>query len=126
MSRDNHCPIFPIHLFFCKQMQTVKKACSDTDPRGTTGLLTLPKPGFSGWLLSCHQPSVVICLLSHWFCTRQQYEETETSNWDALTVGGIPLGVRGKGEVKKQEEFIQLKDILCCECIISHNEPVTT
>lgn len=78
MSRENHCPIFPIHLFFCKQMQTVKKVCSGIDPRGTTWLPTLPKLGFAGCVLSCYQPNIEICPLSHCFYTRQQYEETET------------------------------------------------
>lgn len=45
------------------------------------------------------------------------------SNQDALTVGGV--WVQGKGKVKEAEKFIQLKGILCSECIINYNEPVT-
>lgn len=77
---------FPF-ICFCKQMQTVKKVC--IDPWGTTWLPTLPKLGFAGCVLSCYQPNIDICLLSHCFYTRQQYEETETSNQDALTVDRV-------------------------------------
>lgn len=70
---------FPF-MCICKLLQTVKKAWSDIDPWGSTGLPTLPKLGFAGCQLSCHQPNVVICSLSYWCSTRQWCEGKETSN----------------------------------------------
>lgn len=81
------------------------------DSQGSTELPTLPKLETAGCLLSCYQPNIVICLLSEWFYTRQQPEGQETSLGCPLC-GGEPSGnARYKGEMKKQEKAIQIKNL---------------
>lgn len=94
---------FVLFTLFCKQMETLRKAWSDNDPEGSTVLPTLPKPGFAGWLLSCCQHNIAICLLSYWFCVRQQCEVIGTSNWGGLTMGGSPLGVKAVKERSRRK-----------------------